>query len=310
MFRQKILVIDDTVLMQRMISDILQTEDFNVIIAQNGEEGIIKVAQEKPDLVILDVILPGIDGFEVCKRLREDDSNNLMPIIMLTSQDDEEDKLQGLELGADDYIIKPFNPRELLSRVRNTLKRIGRNRLANPLTGLQGNLDIQSEVTRRLAKEEVFSVIYADIDNFKEYNDIYGFASGDNAIKLTSDIITNSVQTYGTPDDFIGHVGGDDFVILTVPECVDKICTGIVEDFDRRIISMYTEKDRDNGYIETEDRRGRINRYPIMTISMAVVSNKYRYFENHIRVAEVSAEVKRIAKSIPGSVYIKDRRRQ
>jgi len=310
MFRKKILVIDDTVLMQKIICDILRAENYDIITAGSGEEGLIKVAQEKPDLVLLDVVLPGIDGFEVCRILRDNDSNNLMPIIMITSQGDEEDKLKGLELGADDYIIKPFNPRELISRVRNTLRRIDRNRLANPLTGLQGNLEIQAEIIRRLARKEIFSVIYTDLDNFKAYNDVYGFASGDSVIKLTADIITDNVQLYGSPDDFLGHIGGDDFIVITKPVHVDDICQGIISDFDQKILSLYTKKDRENGYIITADRRGHIHKYPIITISIAVVSNEHRHFESHIRIAEVAAEVKMRAKAIPGSVYVKDRRRQ
>jgi len=310
MFGKKILVIDDTVLMQKMITDILRAENYTVIVADSGEEGLLKVAQEKPDLVILDVSLPGIDGFEVCKILRGNDSNNLMPIIMITSHGDEEDKLKGLELGADDYIIKPFNPRELLSRVRNTLMRIDRNRLANPLTGLHGNLDVQAEIKRRLAREEVFSLIYTDLDNFKAYNDVYGFACGDSVIKLTADIIADNVLLYGSDDDFLGHIGGDDFIIITKPVYVDGICKGIISDFDSKILSLYSEKDKENGYIETADRRGIIHKYPIMAISIAVVSNERRYFDNHIRVAEAAAEVKMRAKAIPGSVYVKDKKRQ
>ncbi len=306
MFGKKILVIDDTVLMQKMISDILRAENYNVIVAGSGEEGLLKVAQEKPDLVILDIVLPGIDGFEVCKILRENDSNNLMPIIMITSQGNEEDKLRGLELGADDYIVKPFNPRELISRVRNTLLRIDRNRLANPLTGLQGNLEIQAEITRRLAKNEIFSLIYTDLDYFKAYNDVYGFACGDSVIKLTADIISDNVQLYGSEDDFLGHIGGDDFIIITSPENVDAICKGIISDFDRKILMLYTKEDRENGYILTQDRRGNVNKYPIMSISIAVVSNEHRHFENHTKVAEAAAQVKMKAKAIPGSVYVKD----
>ncbi|HHV99576.1 MAG TPA: response regulator [Clostridiaceae bacterium] len=310
MFGKKILVIDDTVLMQRMITDILRAENYAVIVAGSGEEGLLKVAQEKPDLVILDVSLPGIDGFEVCKILSDNESNNLMPIIMTTSHGDEEDKLKGLELGADDYIIKPFNPRELLSRIRNTLKRIDRNRLANPLTGLHGNLEIQAEIMRRLEKNEVFSLIYTDLDNFKAYNDVYGFACGDSVIKLTADIIADNVLLYGSDDDFLGHIGGDDFIIITKPVNVDDICKGIISEFDSKVLWLYSEKDREKGYIETADRRGSIRKYPIMAISIAVVSNEHRHFENHVRVAEAAAEVKMKAKSIPGSVYVKDRRRQ
>lgn len=309
MFRKKILIIDDTELMIKLITDILEGAGYEVVSASNGIDGIQKVREEKPDLVILDIIMPGMDGFETCKILRDDESNNLMPIIMLTAQDAEDDKLTGLELGADDYIIKPFNPRELISRVNNTMKRIDRNRLANPLTGLQGNIEIQMELNQRIAKKEPFSVIYADLDNFKAYNDVYGFASGDRAIKLTADIVTDIVHLYGSPRDFIGHVGGDDFVIVTVPDNVDAICEGIIRDFDSKITELYSLSDREKGHIVTANRQGQVIHYPIMSISIAVVSNVNRNIISHIQVAEIAAELKKKAKAIHGSVYVKDRRK-
>lgn len=310
MFKKKILVIDDTDLMIAVIRDILFEAGYEVVSAVNGMEGIRKVREEKPDLVILDIIMPGMNGFEVCKILRDDESNNLMPIIMLTAQDNEDDKLTGLELGADDYITKPFNKRELVSRVNNTLKRIARNRWANPLTGLQGNLEIQSEINHRIAKNNIFAVIYADLDNFKAYNDVYGFASGDSAIKLTADIIIDNVHMFGTPGDFIGHIGGDDFVVLTTPHCTDTICQGIIKDFDTKILSLYCNEDKERGYIASKNRQGQMIRFPIMSISIAVVSNENREFINHLQVAEIAAELKTRAKAISRSTFVKERRKQ
>ncbi len=308
MFKKKILIIDDTELMIKVISDILVKADYEVVVANTGQEGIYKVRKEKPDLVLLDIVMPGISGFEVCKMLREDESNNLMPIIMLTAQDNEDDKLEGLELGADDYITKPFNSRELLSRVRNTLKRIDRNRCANPLTGLHGNLEIQSEINQRLATNSLFSIIYADLDNFKAYNDVYGFASGDRAIKLTADIISDNVYVFQSANDFVGHVGGDDFVIITTPEKGKVICQGIINDFDKKILSLYSERDKEQGYIVAKDRRSRIMKFPIMSISLALLSNEKRRLYSHIQIAEIAAELKKKAKSFDGSNYVKDNR--
>jgi len=309
MFKKKILIIDDTEFMTKLISDILTAADYDVVTASNGMDGIQKVREEKPDLVILDVVMPGMDGFEVCKILRDDESNNLMPIIMLTAQDNEDDKLTGLEIGADDYIIKPFNERELISRVRNTLKRIERNRRANPLTGLQGNIEIQAEINHRIAKRMLFAVIYGDLDNFKAYNDVYGFASGDRAIKLTADIIIDNVHNYGNQGDFIGHIGGDDFVIVTTPDKAEAICKGIISDFDEKIKSLYCDEDIQRGYIVTSNRQGQIMKFPIMSISLAVVTNESRELISHIQIAEIAAEIKKKAKSLPGSTYVKDRRR-
>jgi len=309
MFKKKILVIDDTELMVRLTTDILTKHGYEVVSANNGVDGIKMVASEKPDLVLLDVVMPGIDGFEVCKLLRKDESNNLIPIIMLTAQGNEEDKLAGLEIGADDYITKPFNPRELVSRVRNTLLRIDRNRLANPLTGLPGNIDIQSEINYRIAKGMIFSILYLDVDNFKAYNDVYGFSHGDRAIKLIADILMDNVKTFGSKNDFIGHIGGDDFVVITDPEHADVLCENIIKEFDERVPELYSDVDKRAGFISTVNRRGQITQYPIMTLSIAVVSNEHRELRNYLEVGEVAAELKKKAKSIVGSVYLKDKRK-
>ena len=256
-------------------------------------------------MVLLDIVMQDMSGFEVCKILREAESNNLMPIIMLTSQDTQEDKLVGLELGADDYIVKPFNNREMICRVRNTLKRIDRNRAANPLTGLSGNLEIQTEITSRIEKGVQFAVIYLDLDNFKAFNDVYGFSKGDIAIKMTADIMRDSIKYEGTPDDFLGHIGGDDFIIISDSQHVKGICTDIIAHFDERIKTLYNPKDIEVGFISTLSRRGEQQKYPIMTISLAVITNERRIWHTHLEVSEVAAELKKKVKSLQGSNYIR-----
>jgi diguanylate cyclase (GGDEF)-like protein len=282
---------------------------FDVITSVDGEDGLLKVRMEKPDLVLLDVVMPGMDGFEVCRILRESESNNLMPIILLSAMDAQDDKLVGLELGADDYITKPFNERELLSRIRNTLRRIDRNRAANPLTGLSGNLEIQREISSRIAKEEKFAVIYVDLDNFKSYNDAYGYAKGDIAIKMTADILADMIQHFGNPDDFVGHIGGDDYVLVTTPDKMVTICRETIQQFDERIREIFNAEDLEKGYISTVNRRGNVENFPIMSISMAVVTNEYVNFQSHLQVAEAASGVKKLVKAMDGSNYLVDRRR-
>jgi diguanylate cyclase (GGDEF)-like protein len=269
-----------------------------------GEEGLRQVRLEKPDLVLLDVVMPDMDGFQVCRILREAESNNLMPIIMLTSQDNQEDRLVGLELGADDYITKPFDKRELLSRVRNTLRRIDRNRGANPLTGLPGNLEIQAEINSLLERKSEFSLIYVDLDNFKAFNDVYGFAKGDLAIKMTADILTDEIRGYGGKTDFIGHIGGDDFIVITELQIVKRVCSGIIEQFDRRIKELYNGEDVERGYICTTNRIGEHIEYSIMSISLAVITNIDCRFQNHLELAESAAELKKKVKALMGSGFI------
>lgn len=304
MFRKKILLIDDSDFFAQYVRNILIDAGYIMLHANNGETGLHMVREEKPDLVLLDIVMPDMDGFEVCRILREAESNNLMPIIILTSKDNQDDKLIGLELGADDYITKPFDKRELLSRVKNTLRRIDRNRNANPLTGLPGNLEIQAEINSRIEKKEKFAVIYVDLDNFKAYNDAYGFAKGDIAIKLTADILTDGVRYFGSSDDFIGHIGGDDFVIITDIPNAEPICKETIEQFNYRIRELYSEKDLETGYIITTNRFGNRIEYPMMSISLAVVMNKQHDIPDHLAVAEIAAYLKREAKRLPGSNYI------
>ena len=309
MKKKKILIVEDSNFFLLQLKDVLVEANYEVITASTGEDGLELVKKEKPDLVLLDIVLPKMNGFEVCRILREQESNNLMPIIMLTSQDHLEDKLQGLELGADDYINKPFNKRELLSRIKNTLVRIERNRSVNPLTGLCGNIEIHREIEARIAKEETFAVVYADLDNFKLYNDHYGFAKGDTVIKLTADILMDAICVFGNKTDFLGNIGGDDFIFITNIDTVDRICNSIIENFDKCILQMYSLKDAKNGFITTINRKCEESKAPLILMSLAAITNETVKFKTFQEVSNVIAKVKSKAKSIPGSVYIRDIRK-
>jgi len=231
-----------------------------------------------------------------------------MPIIMFTDHSNQEDKLEALELGADDYIVKPFDQQELLYRMHNTLRRIALNRAANPLTGLSGNIEIQREITRRIESGDPYAVLYVDLDHFKSYNDLYGFAAGDLAIKLAADILQTQETQLGNPGDFIGHIGGDDFVLITTPNKAESICRGCIEQFDQKIKKLYTPLDAQNGYITTTNRRGESETSPLVSISLGIVTNKRRYFENHLEVSTVASELKKKLKTMEGSNYFEDRR--
>jgi diguanylate cyclase (GGDEF)-like protein len=304
---KKILIVDDSPFFRGQLKLTLSKE-YEVIEAGLGAEGLDMVKREKPDLVLLDVVMPDYSGFDICKILRDSESNNLMPIIMITSQDAQDDILIGLEYGADDYVKKPFNERELLSRIRNIFRRIDRNRNANPLTGLNGNIEIQRDVESRISRGLSFAVVYADLDNFKAYNDVYGYSNGDRIIVLTADILTDQVMLFGNPDDFIGHVGGDDFINVTTPDKAETICRSVIAEFDDKVLNFYNEEDREKGIITTQNRRGEIDTFPLMTISLAIVTNEKRELRSHIEIGEIAAEVKTKLKTMPGSNLFTDRR--
>ncbi len=305
LFRKKILVVDDSTFFAKVINNALTQDGYDVVWASCGEDALRLVRAEKPDLMLLDVVMPDISGFEVCRILRAAESNNLMPIIMLTSQDAHKDMLIGLDLGADDYIFKPFDNRELLSRVKNTLKRIDRNRNASPLTGLPGNLQIMREIDYRIEKNLPFAAIYADLDNFKSYNDAYGFLKGDVAIKLTADILSDEAGISDL-DSFIGHIGGDDFIVIVNPAFADNVCSGIIEKFDKRIRALYVDEDLERGHIVTYNRQGDQTQFPIMSISLAVVTSEHKAYTSYLEISDIAAELKRKAKSISGSICVRN----
>lgn len=304
---KKILIIDDSIFFRGQLKLTLSKE-YEVIEAGTGAEGLDMVKREKPDLVLLDVVMPDYSGFEICRILRESESNNLMPIIMITSQDAQEDILVGLELGADDYVKKPFNERELLSRIKNIFRRIDRNRNANPLTGLNGNLEIQRDITSRITKGASFAVIYVDLDNFKAYNDVYGFSNGDRIIVLTADILKDQVALFGNNDDFVGHIGGDDYIMVSTPDKAEKICQEIISEFDEKVLNFYNEEDRARGCITTKNRKGEIDTFPLMSISLAIVTNEKREINSYVEVGDIASDVKKKLKAMPGSNFFADRR--
>src|SRR3989339_1188657 len=214
----KILIVDDDQEIQELLKFTLEDEHHQVISAEDGEAGVRMATGEHPDLIILDVNMPKLSGFEVLEKIRENGSTCLTPVIMLTSQAKTKDRITGIKLGADEYLNKPFEPFEIVARVEGLLKRTRESLAAKPLTGFPGNTSVESEIKRRLDANTPFAVIYTDIDNFKVFNDKYGFDRGDAVIRLVSVVKRSGVNEAGNKNDFLGHIGGDDFIIVTTPD--------------------------------------------------------------------------------------------
>jgi len=306
----KILVADDDPDIRDVLRLSLEEENYEVIEAKDGEEALKIITTRPLDLVLLDYKMPKLDGREVCAKVKSDLLLRHLPIIMVTAKGDINDKVGGIEAGVDDYIVKPFEPKELLARIRMILRRTERDLEANPLTRLPGNVSILNELNRRLEANALFSVCYIDLDKFKAYNDKYGFEHGDEVIRETARILIRAVQEGGNPDDFIGHIGGDDFVIVTKPQNVDKLCQKIIHDFEKTVPEFYNEADRKNGYIITYDRRGKEQKIPLLSISIGVVSNEFRKIQHVAQIGEIGAELKAQAKKLERSNYVKDKRRR
>jgi diguanylate cyclase (GGDEF)-like protein len=308
--KYKILVVDDDPNIRELVMETLNQEEFKSIEAKDGIEALKICESERPDIIVLDVMMPDLDGLEVCLRLRGDTLTNHIPIILLTAKGMLEDKIKGMETGADDYLTKPFDPLELEARINMHLRRSVRDGEASPLTGLPGNRVIEEVIDSHIRSGEKFAVCYIDLDDFKAYNDRYGFFAGSEVIKLTAQVVIEATNKYGEDDDFVGHIGGDDFIVVTEMERAPLIADEIISVFTSRIPEHYEPEDRMRGCIVSKDRGGNINKFPIMTISVAIVHNTYRKIEHPGKVAQIAAELKKYAKSMEGSNYVFDRRRR
>jgi diguanylate cyclase (GGDEF)-like protein len=269
----KILVVDDEPFITDMVEATLLDEGYEVLKAYSGEEALEVVEQYSPDLLVLDLMLPGMDGYEVSRQLQNDARFNHIPIIMLTARTSISDRVAGYERGADDYITKPFDPDELLIRVRAQLNHL-QHEERSELTGLPGSQAVEAAIMERTANsEDGWTIIYADIDRFTAYNEVYSFLEGDNIIREAGKALSQAVKELGTPIDFVGHIGGDDFVVLTVPEKTAKICNRATELFNAATPKFFDATDYANGYFTFVNHTGETVHLPLVALSFDVVDN-------------------------------------
>ncbi len=304
----KILIVDDDVDCLELTRALLLEWDYSVITAESGAVAVEKAKRELPDLILMDVHLGDITGPDVCQTLRQHFATRFIPIIMLTVEDQVRRKIEGLAKGADDYVLKTIDPEELKARVETLIRRTSEQANVNPLTKLPGNIVIEQLVRERLENGVTFSVCYCDLDNFKAYNDRYGYAAGDRVLLHTSQLIVQTVNKMGGDQDFVGHIGGDDFVFVTTPDREAELSKAIMSSFDASIAQFYDEEDRKNQGITLESHDGKLERYPLMTITIAAVNNDEKKFESHRILAERAAEIKHYLKRSEGSNFLSDRR--
>jgi diguanylate cyclase (GGDEF)-like protein len=306
--RERILVVDDDVDIARFVEMNLAMEGFEVLVAHDGASAIELVHSKAPDLVILDLMMPELDGVEVTRRLRADAMTSATPIIMLTAKGQTVDKVLGLTAGADDYVVKPFDTLELVARVRGTLRRNQEFREVSPLTGLPGNQRILREVGDRMRLGEPFAVCYCDIDGFKAVNDAYGFARGDEFIVALGRKLLAAVAT-ASPPAFLGHIGGDDFVVICRQDQIRPLTERAVSEFEAAADELYDEEDRDRGYVAVKSRRDGIKEVGLVTVSVGVALSTRRPYSDPREIVADASEMKTVAKGQPGSYVAVDRRK-
>ena len=263
-----------------------------------------------PFLIIINEDSIDRDIASLCKQIRTDEDNQITPIIVVSSNTDKYHKLEVLEQSVEYYIKKPVDTEYLYYTIKNLDRLLKMNRRISPLTGLPGNVQIHAELKKRITNKEEFSVLYLDLDNFKAYNDVYGFLKGDQIIEYTANTILKCIHQNFSENYFVGHIGGDDFIAIVPTLKVDSICQLIIANFDEGVTRFFNEEDLEKGYIEVANRKGIIEQFALTAISIgAVIADKNR-FVNILEIGEVGAQVKHVAKSIIGSSYAIDRRLQ
>jgi diguanylate cyclase (GGDEF)-like protein len=305
---ERILVVDDDPDILEFVRLNLELDGFDVDTADGGAVALEAAAANPPDLMLLDIMMPEIDGLTVLRRMRSDPPTASVPVIILTARSLAEDRVKGLDLGADDYITKPFDLEEMVARVRTVLRRSRQMRDLSPLTGLPGNFRITAELEERVGGDETFAVVHADLDNFKAFNDHYGFMRGDTVIKFTAKVLLDAAEVASPGSTFVGHIGGDDFVAVLPADAIEPYCDEIVSLFDDGILDYYDTADALQGYIEVTDRKGERHAFPICSLSMGVASSKSKVLASEWEASSVAAEMKEVAKGVPGTNYQVDRR--
>ncbi len=305
---ERVLVADDDPDILTVVKINLELDGFEVDTAVDGEDAMAKATSTPPNVIILDIMMPRMDGLTALHRLRSQAGTANIPIILLTARGLPEDRVRGLELGADDYITKPFDITELAARVKAVLRRTQAARDLSPLTGLPGNFKITSEIEDCIREERSFALVHGDLDNFKAFNDHYGFMRGDEVIRFCASSFTEAAESLGMAGAFVGHIGGDDFVAIIPPEMSELFAKEVIERFDDGILDLYDTADALRGYIEVIDRRGERYAFPVVSLSLGVASTDVREIGTQWEASAIAVEMKEFAKKQQGSTYRIDRR--
>lgn len=304
---QEIYIIDDDESSLPIFKELFRDDKEFKFIGVKTEE--IDVALKNiPFLIVINEDAIDRDVVQVCKKIRTDEDNKITPIIVVSSNNDRNHRLDVLGESVEYYIKKPVDTDYLYFTIKNLNRLLKINRRISALTGLPGNVQIHAELKKRISNKGEFSVLYLDLDNFKAYNDVYGFLKGDEIIEFTAQTTSRCIHEEFIDGSFVGHIGGDDFIAIVPSIEVDKVCQSIIATFDKEVKKFFTDDDIDRGYIEVANRKGVIEQFPLTSISIGVVLGEKGRFSNILEIGEIGAQVKHLAKSIPGSSYAVDRR--
>ena len=294
-----LLVVDDNDDLRLVVAQLLRLSGYEVRQARDGKSALAAVEEREPDLIVLDLWMPGMDGLAVCRTLKSNPFRARIPILMLTAQSDVEHKVEGFEAGADDYLAKPFEPLELKARVQALLRLVRRESDRNPSSGLPGGRAIEAEITRRVsdAAQEPFAVIYFDLDHFKSFADCFGFAVADATIAAMGPVLHRALTRAGVTDDFAGHIGGDDFIAVTSIEAAETVAQAAGEEFYKAVGALIGEAALSRGVFTGYDRQGREREFPLARLAAVVLPVEPQKYQSLMQLGTRAAELKQQAKS-------------
>jgi diguanylate cyclase (GGDEF)-like protein len=294
MSKGRILIVEDDFDISNMLRIYFDSQGYETLVAPRGEEGLEMCRRRLPNLVILDIMLPDINGYEVCRLLRENLRTSHIPIIFLTQKDERSDQIAGLELGADDYVTKPFDLQLLLLRVQRAIQRAGWLSLTSPVTGLPSSKLVEEQL-RQVIRRKDWAILYIGINHIDDFNDVYGFVAGDDVLRFTAMLLTEVIDDLASGTDFVGHIGGDDFLIITAPDRAPQAKVRLAQRFNEEVMTFYNFKDRERGHIEIVSSDGKTQSLPLMTLAVGLIRHDTAPFADIREITEVAAEARRRA---------------
>ncbi len=306
----RILVVDDDVDISELIKTKLNAEGHQVFVINTGEGAFEYAKQVKPDICILDIMLPGVTGYQICRRFRKDPELYRMAVLILTALGEEPEILHGLEQGADDYLVKPFKLDRLMDKIASLGALLATIDTRNRVTNLPGTDAIKREINHQLARGNAIATVYVDMVGFKPFCAARGPEGQRQALEFTSKLLVSLTRDMGIYECFLAHMGGEHFVVLLKLEDHERFTSSLIQTFDQRVRELYTRQELDQGYIVAKDRQGKDVRCPLMALSIGVAHTQYRQFKSAKKMFEVLAQVRQKAQPTSGkSVAFVDRRR-
>ncbi len=296
MSKTKILIVEDDVDISNMLRIYFSGQGYDVQVAPRGGDALNYTRKQLPHLIVLDIMLPDMDGYAVCKELRTTTRTSHIPIIFLTQKDERSDKIAGLELGADDYITKPFDIEELKLRVQNAIQRSEMISLTDANSGLPSGRLIEEQLRdlMRTPSNNTWSYIDIKVNQLDAFREVYGFVAGNEVQRFTALLLGEVIDEMGTPNDFVGHPGGDNFVVITHTDNLQGLKDRIVRRFADDIKQHYSFIDRERGYMIVHTSDGAERQVPLMTLSVGSVSARTQTFADIREITELAAEDRRL----------------